>query len=87
MLHKFLLGFALAGLALSANANTNTDKAFHHTQEELSQHLSMNSYSMACEALGQASMIIAMFAHEMGLSAPENAHAYSGERDRSFRGS
>jgi hypothetical protein len=71
MLHKFLLGFALAGLALSANANT--DKPFHHTQEELSQHLSMNSNSMACEALGQASMIIAMFAHEMGLSAPENA--------------
>lgn len=71
MIQKFFIALAVATFALSAGANT--DKPFQPTQEALSEHLSMHSNAMACEAIGQASMIIAMFAHEMGLSAPEHS--------------
>lgn len=71
------LFFALAVATFTLGAGANTDKPFQPSQEALSEHLSMHSNAMACEAIGQAAMIIAMFAHEMGLAAPEHVSTVS----------
>ena len=65
------MALAVIGLSLSLAAHADAYKP--PTSEELDAHFALNSSSLACEALGQASMMVSDFAFQMGLEGPENA--------------